>query len=468
MSPPATGAARRRWFGTDGVRGHAGQAPLLPGWLEALGRALGEHAGAGGLVLIARDTRESGPEIVASVSGGLLEGGARVIDLGLMPTAGLPIAMRARAAAAGIVVSASHNPWTDNGLKVFGVGGLKLSDERESALEERIAALLARAPEGRGPAAASLRDLDRLDGAAEYSAWLLARFSRLELRGRRLLVDCANGAATACAPSVLARLGGRVTALFDRPDGRNINAGCGSTHLDPLIAGMAKGEHDLGMAFDGDADRVLFVDRGGRVGNGDHLLGFLAPVLARRGELPGGRVIATVMSNLGLERALAAAHLSLVRTPVGDRHVLAAMEQHGAGLGGEASGHILFREAGSAVSGIGPAIGDGLYTALRLLAALEETGADLAAVIDAVPHAPQVLLNVPVASRPPVESLPRLQARVSELGATHGADLRLVLRYSGTENLARVMVEGLDRQLVQDVAAELAQVWATEAEAVRP
>ena len=459
--PAAGGAARRRWFGTDGVRGRAGQAPLLPGWLEALGRALGEQAGAGGLVLIARDTRESGPEIVASVAGGLLEGGARVLDLGLMPTAGLPVAMRARAAAAGLVVSASHNPWMDNGLKVFGAGGLKLSDEREAALEERIAALLARAPEGRGPAAATIRALDRLDGAAEYSAWLLARFSTLQLRGRRLLVDCANGAATVCAPPVLARLGGRVTALFDRPDGRNINAGCGSTHLDPLVAAMAQGGHDLGLAFDGDADRVLLVDRGGRTCNGDHLLGFLAPVMSRRGELPGGRVIATVMSNLGLERTLAAAGLSLVRTPVGDRHVLAAMEAHRAGLGGEASGHILFPEGGAV-------IGDGLYTALRLLAALEETGADLAAVIDAVPHAPQVLLNVPVARRPPVESLPRLQARVSELGAAHGSDLRLVLRYSGTENLARVMVEGLDRQLVHDVAAELAQVWASEAETVRP
>lgn len=451
----------RRWFGTDGVRGRAGQAPLLPGWLDALGRALGEQAGAGGLVLIARDTRESGPDIVAAVAGGLLGAGARVLDLGVMPTAGLPIAMRARAAAAGIVVSASHNPWEDNGLKVFGSGGLKLSDEREAALEERIAALAQASPDGHGPAGASCRQLDHLDGAAEYAAWLLARFSRLELDGRTLLVDCANGAASFCAPSVLARLGGAVTSIFDRPDGRNINAGCGSTHLAPLIAAMEQGRHEVGLAFDGDADRVLLVDRRGRVCNGDHLLGFLAPWMARRGELPQGLVIATVMSNLGLERSLSAAGLALVRTPVGDRHVLAAMQARGAGLGGEASGHILFREGEAA-------IGDGLFTALRLLTALNETGADLCAVIDTVPHAPQVLLNVPVARRPPVETLPRLQARVAELGSAHGSDLRLVLRYSGTENLARVMVEGLDRKLVHDVAAELAQVWATEAEAARP
>ena len=457
MSPASgDGAPRRRWFGTDGVRGRAGQPPLQPAWLGALGCALGEQAGAGGLVLVARDTRESGPEIVAALAGGLSAAGARVLDLGLMPTAGLPLAMRLRAAPAGIVVSASHNPWTDNGLKVFGPGGLKLSDEREAGLEQRVATLLAAhagalgaGPDGR---------LARLDGAAEYCAWLLARFPRLELRGLRLAVDCAHGAATVCAPPVLSRLGGRVAALFDRPDGRNINAGCGSTHLAPLIERMKAGGHDLGMAFDGDADRVLLVDRDGRIANGDHLLGFLAPVLARRGELPGSLVVATVMSNLGLERTLSSAGLSLLRTPVGDRHVLAAMQGRGAGLGGEASGHILFREGEAA-------IGDGLYTALRLLEALGETGADLGAVIDAVPHAPQVLLNVPVARRPPVESLPRLQARVAELGAAHGPDLRLVLRYSGTENLARVMVEGLQPRLVQDVAAELATLWAAEAEA---
>lgn len=437
----------RHWFGTDGIRGRAGEFPLVPEFMTRLGRALGEEA-LGGLVLIARDTRESGPAIVEALAAGLLGEGAQVLDFGVTPTAGLPVAMRTQGAALGLVVSASHNPWEDNGVKVFGAGGLKLSDEREAAIERRIKALEGAPPR---PPRGTLR---HEDGAAYYVSWTTTRFSSSRLDGLRLVVDCANGSAHATAPAVLRALGAKVTPLFDRPDGRNINAGCGSTHLEALVKAVrAAGEAaDLGLAFDGDADRVLFVDTAGRTCDGDHVLGFLGPYLKSRGELPGDAIVATVMSNLGLQRALTARGVRLLRCPVGDRHVLAALQKDGLALGGEASGHVLFRE-GEAY------IGDGLYTALRLLVALRAERTNLAQIIDAIPRIPQVLLNVKVASKPPVESLPRLQAAAAAAQAAHGDDLRLVLRYSGTENLARVMVEGLDDEVVRRLAAELAEIW---------
>ncbi len=440
----------RRWFGTDGIRGRAGEFPLVPEFLRRLGCALGERAG-GRLVLLARDTRESGPGIVQALAEGLLGEGADVLDLGVLPTAGLPQSLRARDAALGVVVSASHNPWADNGVKVFGAGGLKLSDAEEAALEARIAALQG------APARPKRGELRHAAGAAGYVAWLTTRFAGLRFAGLRLLVDCANGSAHATAPAVLAALGARVTPLFDRPDGRNINEGCGSTHLGALVGRVraAAGDCDAGLAFDGDADRVLLVDPQGRPCDGDHMLAFLGPHLLARGELPRAALVATVMSNLGLQRALAARGVTLVRCPVGDRHVLAALQEGGYALGGEASGHVLFRDGGAYV-------GDGLYTVLRLLEALLGEGATLAQVVDAVPRVPQVLLNVPVAAKPPVESLPRLQAAAAAARARHGDDLRLVLRYSGTENLARVMVEGVDGGLVQRLAAELAEVWKAE------
>jgi phosphoglucosamine mutase len=438
----------RRWFGTDGIRGPAGEFPLVPDFLRRLGRALGEEA-RGGLVLLARDTRESGPAIVAALTEGLLGEGAQVIDFGVVPTAGLPVAMRTRGAALGLVVSASHNPWEDNGVKVFGAGGLKLPDARETELEARITALddqPARPPRGQAAHA---------DGAQAYVEWMTRRFAATRLPGLRLLVDCANGSAFATAPAVLRALGADVTPLCDQPDGRNINAGCGSTHMDTLISRVRGTACDAGLAFDGDADRVLLVDPAGRVCDGDHMLGLLGPHLRARGELPGDGVVATVMSNLGLQRALTARGVTLVRCPVGDRHVLLALQQGGYALGGEASGHVLFRD-GDAY------IGDGLYTALRLLGALRTEGTTLAQAIDAVPRVPQVLLNVPVAAKPPVASLPRLAAAAAAAQAAHGEDLRLVLRYSGTENLARVMVEGVDEGLVKRLAAELGEVWKAE------
>jgi phosphoglucosamine mutase len=438
-----------RWFGTDGIRGKAGVEPLVPDTLARLGRALGDHAG-GEPVLIARDTRASGPGIVDALVRGLVAAGSPVTDLGVMPTAGLPLEVRARGAALGLVVSASHNPWKDNGIKVFGADGLKLSDGGEVALETRVEDLADSPPPDGGGATAQTEN-----GASGYIAWMLDQFSDVDLSGMRLAVDCAHGSATSTAPAVLEKLGAKVTALFDRPDGENINAACGSTHLQALAAQMSSGEYDAGLAFDGDADRVLMVDRNGRTCDGDHMLGFLGPWLAESDELPERTVVATVMSNLGLERMLSAQDINLVRTPVGDRHVLAAMRAGGYGLGGEASGHLLF-PVGDHV------IGDGLFTALQVLSGLRQKGAGLSGVIDAVPRVPQVLINVPVAARPPIEELPGLGERVAALSAEHGDDLRIVLRYSGTEDLARVMIEGVDASLVDALAAELAELWKSQ------
>lgn len=441
----------RRWFGTDGIRGRWGEGALTVPFLEALGVALGELAGRGATVLVARDTRESGPVIVRALARGLAAAGAETVDLGVVPTAGLPMAMRARGVRHGAVISASHNPWDDNGVKVFGPGGFKLGDATEEAIETRVDELLA---EG-GPLAGDGVEPHREDGAADYRRAILAAVDGLDLTGLVVAVDCANGSACATAPAVLTSLGAQVTTLHDAPDGRNINADCGSTHLDALAQHVAAGRYDLGLAFDGDADRVLMVDSQGRTCSGDHMLGVLGTWLADRGELTGRGVVATVMSNLGLERFLAAHDIALERTQVGDRHVLAAMLAGDYAVGGEDSGHVLLRVDGQPV-------GDGLYTALTVLAALRDTGRSLADAVDAVRRVPQKLINVPVAERPPLDDLPRLTERVAAAQAEHGDAIRVVLRYSGTEPLARVMVEGLEADVVDALSSELAELWPDE------
>ena len=443
----------RRWFGTDGVRGVAGEGPLAAPFLRRLGLAFGESEGAGP-VLICRDTRESGPVVTAALKQGLVAAGAEAVDLGVLPTPGLPMAMRARGASRGIVVSASHNPWRDNGVKLFGEGGLKLSDVTEAALEDRIAELGGTDDDAKP--APTIAEADE-DGAVAYVAALIERFAGLDLSGVDLVIDCAHGAASRTAVPVLTALGARVTAIGDAPDGRNINDGCGSTHLELLAATVCAGGHALGMAFDGDADRVLMVDAAGRHCTGDAMLGLLGPWLDARDRLPQRTVVATIMSNLGLEQRLAAAGLKMLRTAVGDRYVLAEMQAGGYALGGEDSGHLLFGPENDFT-------GDGLDTGLRVLTALAETKTTLADAIDAIPSIPQVLINVPVASKPPLDELTDVNARVAELQAEYGAELRLVLRYSGTESLARVMVEGTDADVVTTSADELAGLWAQAAE----
>ncbi len=448
----------RRWFGTDGIRGPAWEGPLAPGFLRALGQALAQGAPGGGEALIAQDTRESSAAMARLLACGLAQGGLRPVRLGVLPTGGLPPQIRAAGAALGLVVSASHNPWADNGVKVFGADGAKLADAEEAAVEARLSAL---APQAAAPLPAeSDTPGERRDGAQAYLDWLLGRFAGVSLRGWKLAVDCAHGSASAVAPAALRRLGAQVTALHDAPDGRNINEGCGSTHVEALAAVVAEAAaagrpFDAGLSFDGDADRVLLVDAAGRVCDGDHLLGLLGPLMAERDELPGRALVATVMSNLGLERHLARHGLSLRRCAVGDRYVLAALREQGLALGGEASGHVLIREGEHYV-------GDGPTTALAALSGLSASGRPVAALIDEAPRVPQRLVNVKVAAKPPLEALPRLTAAARQAQERHGAELRILLRYSGTENLARVMVEGVDAALVEALTEQLAALWADE------
>jgi phosphoglucosamine mutase len=459
----------RTWFGTDGIRGKAGEGALSTPFLVRLGRALGEQAltegaadssDSGSLVLLGRDTRESGPAITTALADGLGSAGADVLDLGVLPTPGLAMAMRARGARRGVVVSASHNPWEDNGVKVFGAGGHKLTDDQEHALEERVEAL-GGDRDGLVPTevtiAADARPPAEDDGAAEYIKAMLEHFDGLDLSALDLVVDCAHGAASRTAPEVLFSLGARINVVCAEPNGRNINADCGSTHLGTVGRVTRTGGHDMGLAFDGDADRVLMVDAAGRSCTGDHALGLLGSTMDAAGRLPHHTVVATVMSNLGLQRMLDAHGITLLRTAVGDRYVNAAMRGGGFGLGGEDSGHLLFGEENDYT-------GDGLYTTLRVLEALTATGQSLDQAIDKIPVVPQVLLNVPVTARPPVDRLPALQDRVAAAEGRYGKDIRIVLRYSGTEKLARVMVEGLDAGVVDELAADFAQIWIREIE----
>ncbi|MFT7464320.1 MAG: phosphoglucosamine mutase [Pseudohongiellaceae bacterium] len=457
----------RTWFGTDGIRGKAGTGPLATPFLVRLGLALGEQAKGSAaedaehpLVLLARDTRESGPAITVALSDGLCAAGANVIDLGVLPTPGLAMAMRSRGAQRGVVVSASHNPWEDNGVKVFGSGGHKLTDDQEHALEARVEALGGET-DAMPPVEVSLAtgapQAHEDDGVAEYVDAVLKHFEGLDLSGFTMVIDCAHGAASVTAPAVLRGLGAKVTVECAEPNGRNINDDCGSTHLDRVATANRSGEFDLGLAFDGDADRVLMVDALGRACTGDHMLGLLGCWLDGAGRLPNSTVVATVMSNLGLQRILDSRGIRLLRTAVGDRYVKAAMREGDFGLGGEDSGHLLFGAEHEYT-------GDGLYTGLRVLEALIATKQTLAQVIDSMPVVPQVLLNVPVQSRPPVDRLPALQERVARAEGRYGNDIRIVLRYSGTERLARVMVEGLDKDTVDELAAELSAVWTREIE----
>lgn len=437
------------WFGTDGIRGKAGEEPLTLPLMTGLGLALGESCEGKGSALLARDTRESGPAIATALGRGLAGSGMVVTDLGVLPTAGLALAVRQSEAGVGLVISASHNPWEDNGVKVFGADGYKIDDDRESVLEEAMEACMRR------PLPLDLPPTRSIDGAAAYRKTMIEKHQHLDLSGLTLAVDCAHGSATDTAPAVLVALGATVRPLGNRPDGRNINAQCGSTHMELLIEHVQEGGCDLGLAFDGDADRVLMVDRRGRVCTGDHMLGFLAIWLDGLGKLPERTVVATVMSNLGFERMLSDADLKMVRTPVGDRHILETMVKSDLAIGGEDSGHLLQRFDGQL-------LGDGLLTSLTVMEALVETGRDLTSVVDGVVKVPQVLLNVPVTSRPPLEDLLQLTAAQREAEEVHGDQIRILLRYSGTENLARVMVEGIEEGVVAEVSENLAKIWAEE------
>ena len=421
----------KQLFGTDGMRGVPGRYPLDNATLGSLGRALGEFlretATASPRVLLGMDTRESGPHIAAQVAGGLVAAGCEPVCAGVITTPGVAWLTRNRGFAAGVVISASHNPWRDNGVKLVSAQGMKFPDAVEAEIEHRMGAQTSKA--GVSPVEMPLHE--KL--ATDYLGALRnAQLPGASLAGMRIVLDCANGAASRLAPALFHSLSAEVIAIHDQPNGRNINDGCGSLHPQTLQATVVKTGAALGAAFDGDADRAIFSSRTGRLVNGDGVLLTSARYLKANGRLHGNVIVGTTMSNLGLERALAADGLRLDRVPVGDRYVLEEMQRTGANLGGEQSGHIIFLDDATT--------GDGMLTAVKIASIVSLVGTLDKAVVGLEVY-PQSILNVPVLSKPPLDSLPAIARELQRAEQALGDRGRVVLRYSGTESLARVMVE---------------------------
>ncbi len=435
----------KQLFGTDGVRGVAGEYPLDARSVHALGVALGDVAARlapAPEIVIGMDTRESGPWLAAEVAGGLARKGVRARFAGVTTTPGVAYLTRTNSFVAGVMISASHNPYRDNGIKVFGHSGYKLPDDQEHAIEQEVFALLETGIEPQPAALAPDPGLDR-----HYIEFLASTLPR-NLGGLCLAIDCGNGAAASLAPELFDRLGARVSAMACEPDGRNINLGCGALHVEKLREKVLAEGADAGVAFDGDADRAIFIAQSGKIVDGDGVLLMAARRLQETGRLTGNTVVATVMSNLGLERALAARGIRLVRTPVGDKYVLEEMLRSGAVLGGEQSGHVIFLEHATT--------GDGLLTALRVLEIMLESGTGLDELTRELEIYPQKLVNVRIKSRKPLAEMPAVNEEIRAAEAAFGNAGRVLVRFSGTEPLARVMVEGPEIGQVEAVASRIA------------
>jgi phosphoglucosamine mutase len=437
---------KKKLFGTDGIRAVAGAFPLDPPTISRLGQALVgllERKGLGTKVLIGRDTRESGPWMERALARGVRAAGGETVSAGVIPTSAVSYLTKTHGFSAGAVISASHNPFRDNGIKVFSPLGIKIPDEWELELEADVLG-------GRGRLPGHDLDVAVNPGlAGDYADYLL---SRVRLTGPpsglKVVVDCANGASSALAPRVLRGLGFEVEALHAAPDGTNINLDCGSLHPERLAARVRETGAAMGIAYDGDADRALWVDGSGRLLNGDHTLFVQALHMKETGRLLTSDVVATTMSNMGLEAALEKSGLGLVRTKVGDKYVHEEMVARGANLGGEQSGHTIFLDDFPT--------GDGILTSLRMLEVMVKRSATLASLVEDMAEFPQTLVNVRVTRKPDFAEFPEITAAVEETRARLGREGRLDLRYSGTEPLARVMVEARDRALVEACAKRLA------------
>jgi phosphoglucosamine mutase len=436
----------KQLFGTDGIRGVAGEYPLDQRTVYAFGLALGHDAvksGPGPEILIGTDTRESGAWIAATVAGGLETCGVNVRFAGVVTTPGIAYLTRTGPFQAGVMISASHNPYQDNGLKVFGHSGFKLPDEEEHFIEQEIFRLR---ENGLAPRTGALVDDAQLAG--RYLEYLESSVS-VRFDGIRLVLDCGNGASFRLAPELFRRLGATVEAICVEPNGRNINLGCGALHLERLRETVVAGGLDFGVAFDGDADRAIFVARGGKIVDGDAVLLAAARALKSAGRLRGDTVVATVMSNLGLEKALERAGIRMVRTPVGDKYVLEEMERLGAALGGEQSGHVIFRDYATT--------GDGILTALRLLEIARCAGAGLDELTADLKVFPQKLVNVRVREKKALNEVPEVAEEIRRVEEAFAGSGRVLVRFSGTEPLARVMVEGPDLKDVEAYSERIAE-----------
>jgi phosphoglucosamine mutase len=444
----------RKLFGTDGIRGVANQDPMTAEVALRLGQAVAQrfrHPSRPGRIVIGKDTRLSGYMLESALVAGIVTAGADVMLVGPLPTPGIAFITSSMRADAGVVISASHNPYQDNGIKIFAADGFKLPDEVEADLERRMSDIAAGAGGGLAEPGAIGKAVRIEDARGRYVQFLKHAFPKeLTLDGVKIVVDCANGAAYQVAPRVFEELGAEVVAIGVTPDGRNINDGCGALHPERLAAEVQRVGAHLGVALDGDADRLILVDETGTVVDGDQVMAILGTRMLVRGELPGKTVVATVMSNLGLERALAAKGGKLLRTAVGDRYVVEAMREGGFMLGGEQSGHIVFLDHATT--------GDGMVAALRVLAASLTDERPLSELSQrAMVRYPQVLLNFSVARKRPFAEMPAVQEVIARVEGDLGAEGRVVVRYSGTESKARVMIEGTDLTHIRARAEEIAE-----------
>jgi phosphoglucosamine mutase len=443
----------KRLFGTDGIRGVAGEPPLDPATVMALGMALGadlarHETAAGKPVLLGMDTRESGPAIAAQLAAGLARRGVDTAFAGVVTTPGVAYLTRTGEFAAGVMISASHNPFGDNGIKVFARTGFKLPDSEEHEIEEEIFRLLPCLGDG-GDAV----PLTAGYPVRRYLDFLLSTLAG-SLGGLRVVLDCGNGAASAIAPSLFREAGAEVTAICNEPNGRNINLDCGALHLEGLRQAVIERGADAGVAFDGDADRALLIAPSGRVVDGDAILLIAARRLQADGHLPGNLIVSTVMSNLGLEKALAAHGIGMLRTAVGDKYVLEEMIRRDAPLGGEQSGHVIFSEYSTT--------GDGMLTALKVLETARRQNASLDELAAEMVVYPQILVNVRVKEKRSLGDMPRVTDEIAACEAELNGSGRVLVRFSGTEPLLRVMVEGPEQGLIEALAGRMADAIRTE------
>lgn len=443
---------KRKLFGTDGVRGVANLDPMTSETAMQLGRAAahifmrraGRHQ-----IVIGKDTRVSGYMLESALTSGICSMGVDVLLVGPMPTPAIAFLTRSLRADAGVVISASHNPYQDNGIKFFSSDGFKLPDDVEARIEQLI---VSNEINHLRPTADLIGKAYRIDDAdGRYIEFTKRSLPRdLDFQGMKLVVDCANGAAYKVAPAILRELGAKIEVIGNKPDGMNINAGCGAVHPELLQETVLRHQADIGIALDGDADRAIFVCEQGMIVDGDHIMAALGLDLHRNGLLAKQTLVGTVMSNFGLELSMAKAGIKLVRTPVGDRYLLERMQAEGYNFGGEQSGHFIFLDHNTT--------GDGLISALQILSLMKRSGKPLSELAKAMTAVPQILLNLPVKRKPVLESIPEIDRALQDNNRRLNGSGRVVIRYSGTEPLLRIMVEGEHASVVKDVADDLARV----------
>ncbi len=442
----------RKLFGTDGVRGVANMDPMTSEMAMRIGRAAAHvfrDSARRHSIVIGKDTRLSGYMIESALTSGLCSMGMDVLLVGPVPTPGIAFLTRSLRADAGVVISASHNPYEDNGIKFFGRDGFKLPDDVEKKMEDLI---FSGSIDAVRPTASEIGKAYRIDDAiGRYNEFVKSSIPRgMDLTGLRIVVDSANGAAYKIGPRILAELGSDVISLYDKPNGININQGCGSLYPKVICRAVVANEAHIGIAFDGDADRLILCDEKGTIVDGDAAMAICALQMIKEGRLKKNTLVATVMSNLGLERAMQKAGGKLVRAAVGDRYVMEKMIEGGYNLGGEQSGHIIFLDNNTT--------GDGIISALQILSIMKQTGKPLSELAACMKTYPQILVNVKVKERRDLESIPEVATRMSELDKKLAGKGRLLVRYSGTEPKVRVMIEGEDQKEIKALAEDLAGI----------